>query len=231
MQLKQLKRFPIRPSFTSNNNDQHIISVAVRRSVQAKLARREEAGWLWRRLIVVLLASLRLRLVLLGGLVRLRVQAAVLCLLHARVDVVSSVLLLRLGLILRLRLRLVLRLGLIQNLTSVLLPHSRNSEATFNRVLRQSMAVLRLVREVNEIVFYDTVQAIEFGTRNSEFLKYKPSVNKTRIHFDERYLVVTKDKQNPLVAGTTIQHNNDMAHNSVITLANDHSEENKLLFF
>ncbi|KAI8432703.1 hypothetical protein MSG28_013666 [Choristoneura fumiferana] len=28
-----------------------------------------------------------------------------------------------------------------------------------------------------------------------------------------------------------IQHNNDMAHNSVITLANDHSEENKLLFF
>ncbi|KAI8434210.1 hypothetical protein MSG28_012315 [Choristoneura fumiferana] len=36
---------------------------------------------------------------------------------------------------------------------------------------------------------------------NSEFLKYKPSVNKTRIHFDERYLVVTKDKQNPLVAG------------------------------
>ncbi|KAI8432270.1 hypothetical protein MSG28_004706 [Choristoneura fumiferana] len=88
------------------------ISVAVRRSVQAKLARREEAGWLWRRLIVVLLASLRLRLVLLGGLVRLRVQAAVLCLLHARVDVVSSVLLLRLGLILRLRLRLVLRLGL-----------------------------------------------------------------------------------------------------------------------
>ncbi|KAI8426630.1 hypothetical protein MSG28_005408 [Choristoneura fumiferana] len=66
---------------------------------------------------------------------------------------------------------------------------------------------------------------------NSEFLKYKPSVNKTRIHFDERYLVVTKDKQNPLVAGTTIQHNNDMAHNSVITLANDHSEKNKLLFF
>ncbi|KAI8432918.1 hypothetical protein MSG28_013828 [Choristoneura fumiferana] len=62
----------------------------------------------------------------------------------------------------------------------------------------------RISEEVDRLIIEQTTSEPKFSPKllckNSEFLKYKPSVNKTRIHFDERYLVVTKDKQNPLVA-------------------------------